>query len=513
MRRPALSLATRIFLGHAAVLCTFGVVALFSVSELHRGQQEMRLVGQGYLQLLQETAALESLQKNQVQESAQIARERNTETRAALIQLAPRTFPPLLRQRLVSAEATLGVMRLDAPADERHSLDEIQNRLEQLVQKEEETEHLAQQAYMRLSSGDPEAAAALEALSAHQETLRHEVSALRAAVEARIATRVELAERRERSRGLLVIALTVLSVGVGLLATALSARSLAPVRTLIAGVGRVRTGDFAAQLPVRGDDEIAQLAREFNAMARELAERQVQLEEKQRALLLAERLAAVGRVSAQVAHEVRNPLSSIGLNTELLEEAVRKARFDAPSDEREARALLAAISGEVDRLTEVTERYLRLARLPAPALAPEDVNQLLSRVLDFSAHELERAGVQVERDFDPSHPRALADEGQLRQVFLNLLRNGREAMPSGGKLRIASRATVNAVEVTISDSGGGIPLEAQSRLFEPFFSTKSGGTGLGLSLARQILEAHGGSIACTSTAAEGTTFLLRVRRA
>jgi two-component system, NtrC family, sensor kinase len=513
MQRPALSLATRIFLGHAAVLCTFGVVALFSVSELHRSQQEMRLVGQGYLQLLQDAAALENYQKYQVQEAAQIAREHNSETRAALIQLAPRTFPPLLRQRLASSQATLGAMRLDAPADEGRTLEEFSGRLLQLVQHEEEIEQLATEAYQRLSVAAPDAGTAMEALVAHQETFGREVRALRAAVEARIATRVELAERRERTRGLLVIALTVLSVGVGLLATALSARSLAPVRTLIAGVGRVRTGDFAAQLPVRGDDEIAQLAREFNAMARELAERQRQLEEKQRALLLAERLAAVGRVSAQVAHEVRNPLSSIGLNTELLEEAVRRAHFSAPAEEQEARKLLAAIAGEVDRLTEVTDQYLRLARLPAPALAPEDVNQLLSRVLDFSRQELDRAQVKVERDFDATQPRALADEGQLRQVFLNLLRNSREAMPSGGTLRVGSRTAGEAVEVTIADSGGGIPKDVQGRLFEPFFSTKSGGTGLGLALARQILEAHGGSIACTSTAAEGTTFVLRVRRA
>jgi len=513
MARPALSLATRIFLGHAAVLCTFGVVALFSVSELHRSQQEMRLVAQGYLQLSQDAAALESLLKNQGQDWVQISRERSSEARAALLQLAPRTFPPQLRQRLASAQATLAAMRLDAPSDEARTLDELGTRLEQLSKGLDETDALAAEAYRRLSSGAPDAAAGMEALAAHQQTLAHNVALLRAAVEARIATRVELAERRERSRGLLVIALTVLSVGVGLLATALSARSLAPVRTLIAGVGRVRTGDYAAQLPVRGDDEIAQLAREFNAMASELAERQRQLEEKQRALLLAERLAAVGRVSAQVAHEVRNPLSSIGLNTELLEEAVRKARFAAPEDEREAQTLLAAIAGEVDRLTEVTDQYLRLARLPRPALVPEDVNQLLTRVLDFSGEELERAGVHVQRDLDAQGPRALADEGQLRQVFLNLLRNAREAMPGGGTLRVASRAAADAVEVTISDSGGGIPKEVQERLFEPFFSTKSGGTGLGLALARQILEAHGGSIACTSTASGGTTFLLRVRRA
>ncbi|MGO8971780.1 MAG: ATP-binding protein [Myxococcaceae bacterium] len=508
--RPALSLATRIFLGHAAVLCTFGVVALFSVSELHRSQQEMRLVGQGYLQLSQDAAALESLLKNQAQETAQIAHEHSGEARAALIQLAPRTFPPLLRQRLASAEATLRAMRLDAPPDEGRTLEELSARLEQLERALDEMEAVAAEGYGRLAVGGPEA---LETLAAHEETVGRAVKTLRATVEARIATRVEVAERRERSRGLLVIALTILSVGVGLLATALSARSLAPVRTLIAGVGRVRTGDYAAQLPVRGDDEIAQLAREFNAMARELAERQRQLEEKQRALLLAERLAAVGRVSAQVAHEVRNPLSSIGLNTELLEEVVKKAHFAAPSEEREAQQLLAAISGEVDRLTEVTDQYLRLARLPRPVLVPEDVNQLLARVLDFSGQELERAGVKVERDLDASAPRALADEAQLRQVFLNLLRNSREAMPTGGTLRVGSRVAGEEVEVTISDSGAGIPEEVQGRLFEPFFSTKSGGTGLGLALARQILEGHGGSIACTSTAAEGTTFLLRVRRA
>ena len=513
MRRTALSLATRIFLGHAAVLLTFGVVALFSVAELHRSQQEMRLVGQGYLQLSQDAAALESFEKNQIQESMQIAGEQNPDTRAALIKLAPRTFPPLVRQRLTSALSTLQTMRLDAPSDERHPLEELQARLEQLGRHVEEIDRAAAETYPAVAAGAAGAPERMAALVSRQEAVGREVRALRAAVEARIAARVDRAERRERSRGLLVIALTVLAIGVGLLATALSARSLAPVRTLIEGVSRVRKGDYAAQLPVRGEDEIAQLANEFNAMARELAERQRQLAQQQRALLLAERLAAVGRVSAQVAHEVRNPLSSIGLNTELLEEAVGRARFSDPAAEREMKALLAAIGGEVDRLTEITDQYLRLARLPSPALEPEDVNLILAAVLDFSREELERAGVEVVRELDPGLPRALADEGQLRQVFLNLLRNSREAMPGGGRLKVTSRVIDGTVEVTIADSGAGIPPEVQARLFEPFFSTKAGGTGLGLALARQILEAHGGSIACASTASEGTTFVLRVPRA
>ena len=171
------------------------------------------------------------------------------------------------------------------------------------------------------------------------------------------------------------------------------------------------------------------------------------------------------------------------------------------------------MSREIDRLTEVTEHYLRMARMPTLQLQPEDVNELLGNVLDFSREELERAGVTLERALDESAPRALLDEGQLRQVFLNLLRNSREAMPGGGRLKVRSRAENGAVEVVFEDTGRGMTPDVKERVFEPFFSTKEGGTGLGLAVSRQIVQAHGGSIRCESSPGQGTTFVVRLPRA
>ena len=176
--------------------------------------------------------------------------------------------------------------------------------------------------------------------------------------------------------------------------------------------------------------------------------------------------------------------------------------------------ILSAVTREVDRLTEITEEYLRMARLPKPALAPEDLNEVLTSVLDFSREELQRANVKVERAFDASTPKALADEGQLRQVFMNLVRNSREAMAGdGGLLKVQSRAVNGVVEIVFTDTGHGMTSDVRERIFEPFFSTKEGGTGLGLAVARQILQAHHGSIACDSKPGGGTTFVVTLPRA
>jgi two-component system NtrC family sensor kinase len=491
------------------VLVTFGMLTLFSVTELHRNQQEIRLVSQGYLLLAQDAAALDSFQRNQAQEAAQIAAEKDPQTRAALARLAPLTFPPLLRARLSSLESTLEAMRVEAPPSEQAFLAGVRGRVEHVARGVDLLESTATHAWSE-APGSPEEQAAL--ISA-QDALGRELRALRAGLETRIRTVVDQAERRERSRGLLIIGLSVVAIVVGLLATALSARSLRPVRTLIEGVGRIRRGDYSAQLRIPGDDEISQLGREFDAMARALEEREQALAEQQEKLVRAERLAAVGRVSAQVAHEVRNPLSSIGLNVELLQDALQRARFRSTADAEEVRTLLQAVTREVDRLTETTERYLRMARSPEPVLAAEEVNAVVDAVLDFAAGELTRAGIRVERSLVPGLPRALVDEGQLRQVLLNLVRNAREAMSAGGTLRLSTGAAEGGLQIRVEDTGPGISEAARARLFDPLFTTKPHGTGLGLALSRQILEAHGGALICERTGPEGTVFVVRVRRA
>jgi signal transduction histidine kinase len=352
--------------------------------------------------------------------------------------------------------------------------------------------------------------AGLDRLQQMENALASSIRLLHGSIEARIRERVRQAEERGRATEVAIIILPVVAIGVGLAATGIAARSLKPVRTLIAGIARVRQGDYEAKVGLSGDDEIAVLAREFDAMAQALKEREAQLKQKQEELLRAERLAAVGRVSAQVAHEVRNPLSSIGLNVEMLTDQLDRATFPSVEDAKEARELLAAVTREIDRVTEVTEDYLRLARLPAPVLRDENVVAILDDVLAFSKGELERAGVRVVTTFPPGPLPLRADEAQLRQVFLNLVRNAREAMEHGGTLTVTAWSKDGVTELRVQDTGGGMTPDVSERIFEPFFTTKRGGTGLGLSLSRQIIEAHGGAIEVESTPGRGTTFIMKL---
>lgn len=508
-----LSLATRIFLGYAVVLVTFGAVSLFSVSELHRGQLEIRLLSEGYLALSQSTATLESFQKNQANDTARLRDQADLTMRRMMIQLARRYFFEQMDQQLAETLAITHRLEDFAPEDEAVFIADVQRRLTELQAKYGEYREVAQAAYLLLEQDTPEpkeAGLRLDRLQDAETALGATIKLLHSSLEAHTRQRVAITQERERRTGIAIIALSVLAIAVGLLATGFAARSLKPVRTLIDGVSRISRGDYSTKLGITGADEIAVLAREFDAMARSLAEREVQLAQKQEALLRAERLAAAGRVSAQVAHEVRNPLSSIGLNIELLGDQLGAATFADAADGPEARRLLAAVTREVDRITEITEEYLRLARLPTPALRQEDLVAIVQSVVGFSRQELERANVTVSTRVPDDGPvPVMADEGQLRQVFLNLFRNAREAMSGGGALSVSVTRDGAAAVVKVADTGPGLPGEVRARLFEPFFSTKARGTGIGLSLSRQIVEAHGGTIGLDESAPSGTTFVMR----
>ena len=511
-----LSLTTRIFLGYAVVLVTFGAVSGFSVYTLRQNQVEIRLVSEGYLGLSQTVAAIETFQANQAKDTARLKDEPSVETRKALIRLARLYFPTLMQDRLKDGRETAVRVLEFAPEAEQPYVRDVARKFEDLEKRFAEYEAAADQAFLLLESPSPDwdkAHAALDRLQGMENALSSTIRLLHGSLDARIRERVRLTQERERRTGVAIILLPVVAIGVGLLATGIAARSLRPVRTLIDAVSRIRRGDYAASIKVAGEDEIAVLAREFDAMATALREREAQLQQKQEELLRAERLAAVGRVSAQVAHEIRNPLSSIGLNVEMLEDQVGQATFQRPEEGREAIELLRAVTREVDRLTEITEDYLRLARLPQPVKRPEDLRRVIEEVVGFALQELERAGLSVHTRFTAETLPVLADEGQLRQVLLNLIRNAREAMAAGGTLSIDAGAQGDRIEVRITDTGAGMTAEVRSKLFEPFFTTKQGGTGLGLPLSRQIIEAHGGSIAVDSEPGRGTTFSLTFPRA
>jgi len=266
---------------------------------------------------------------------------------------------------------------------------------------------------------------------------------------------------------------------------------------------------------------------EAERLNEELAENQTRLEKAyqelqaaQARLVQSERLAAIGQMSAKVSHEVRNPLSSISLNAELLEDELQSL-----SGERRAEAanLLAAIRSQVDVLSAVTEEYLRFARLPKPKLELAGVAPVIEDLAEFVREELRARKVELVVDVPAAQPTLRLDPGQIRQALLNLIRNAVEAMPDGGTITLRVNTISNvelrmsnsaihtphsAIVIEVRDTGTGIPPESLDRIFEPFFTSKEGGTGLGLAIARQIAVDHGGSLTCESAPRSGTTFRL-----
>lgn len=302
-------------------------------------------------------------------------------------------------------------------------------------------------------------------------------------VQYRVDELLDAARERERLALHLLILLSGLTLLVGILMALYARRVLSPLALVTERAKAVASGDLKPRPAVDTNDEIGELAKTFESMVSAIARANEQL-------VAAERLATIGKMAAHVTHEIRNPLSSIALNLELLEEDLANA---GP----EAQALLKAIGKEVDRLSALSGQYLAFARRRPLRFESEDVGEIVREAVEFVRREFAQQKVTIDLHVEPELPRVNADEAQLKQAIFNLLRNAREAMPSGGKVAVSvTRAEGGGVVVTIEDQGTGIDEEARARLFEPFFTTKSHGTGLGLAITRQIIEVHSGRIVC-----------------
>jgi len=213
-------------------------------------------------------------------------------------------------------------------------------------------------------------------------------------------------------------------------------------------------------------------------------------------LVQAERLATVGKFASQIAHEIRNPLSSISLNVELLEDEVKESS-------EEARSLIRSVLRELDRLNDIVSEYLQFSRFPKPKLKRGRVDGVIQELVESSKPPV---SVKLEVSLMPASPEVWLDEGLLRQVLDNLVRNGAEAIEGSGTVRIETDVVDRFLIIRVKDTGRGIPLEVQSKLFEPFFTTKPQGTGLGLATSQQIIFEHNGHLLVESEPGKGTTF-------
>lgn len=225
--------------------------------------------------------------------------------------------------------------------------------------------------------------------------------------------------------------------------------------------------------------------------AAELQKAYAELRQTFEQLLQAERLAALGELSAAVVHEVRNPLSSIKGAVEIMEDAL-------PQDSsRREFAEIAKL--EVDRLDRLVGEFLRFARPPKPSTAPTDLNAIARSVASLVEQKAVSQSVRIERELVPDLPLLVLDAEQIKQVLLNLVINALQVMPNGGKLILRTLQASDEVAVEVEDEGGGVDPAISSRIFDPFFTTKEKGIGLGLSVAYKIAQQHGGTLTVSNT--------------
>ncbi len=285
------------------------------------------------------------------------------------------------------------------------------------------------------------------------------------------------------------------------LSTYLAKRVTQPIGELVDAAARIGRGDFGRRLDESRKDEIGVLMATFNRMADGIRK----LEETQQRV---KKLEIAGQLAALVAHEIKNPLNSIGLTIDHL-----KDRF-APADQHERDKFLALsqnITQEVDRLNQIVESFLRSAKPTPLSRQPTDLNDLADETLASLAPQAERQQVKIHRHFDRALPKLSVDYHQLRQALMNLLINALQAMPNGGELRLSTSIDTHdrrEVGIAIEDTGCGIPPEHLPRLFDPYFTTKPRGFGLGLSMVEQIVQNHGGRIDISSRIGNGSVFTI-----
>ncbi|HZR09853.1 MAG TPA: ATP-binding protein [Myxococcales bacterium] len=276
--------------------------------------------------------------------------------------------------------------------------------------------------------------------------------------------------------------------------------------TLETAIGAVRAGAFAYLVkPCSTADLLLTI---------EQALRQVRLHAEKRELArraqVAEKLAAVGTLTAGISHEIRNPLNAAGLQLAVLERRIQKLGEAVRAPLLEP---LGLVRDEIRRLEHLLEDFLQFARPRELDARPVDAHAVLEAVLGLLGGDAERRRIALERQIQPELPSISGDPERLRQVMMNLTLNALEATPEGGRVRVTARAVDRDVVLAVEDSGPGIPQDNAERIFEPFFTTKAAGSGLGLPIVHAIITQHGGSIGYEKSAFGGARFWVRLPRA
>ncbi|MEE2828448.1 MAG: ATP-binding protein [Myxococcota bacterium] len=504
------SLRARVLGSYLILFVVFGFALVTAIVEMDQTQERLALLKQGYLPLAREIGSAGitplglRLEAGQVPEVLYGARE------------SEKDFINLKRKKLEQALAAVQLLsESDYSVSEGAVLAGVRSQIEDVLLQLNSYEETHTAFVQAVEQKEP-AQGFIADLLGLQKQVDLRIKNIDRRVDRRVSRVVSMAEEAQRSAPKVSVSLSALAFAIGFLLLISTNSKLRPIRQLIAGAERIREGSFDERVSVQGRDDIGRLARSFNAMAASLEERDRKLQERsgeleralsdlrtsQETVVRSARLATIGQMAAQIAHEVRNPLNALGLNVELLVDEVESGNKEV------AKELIEAIRNEIVRLTEVTEAYLAMGRLPPLRLDACDLSGLVEELMRFQGEELERSGVKVDVAIPDGLPEVQVDAGQLRQALLNILRNAVEAMNAadGGSLRVTAGVMEGGVVLEIGDDGPGMDAELVSRIFDPFFSTKDTGSGLGLPITHQVSAEHGGRIECRSTPGDGTTF-------
>lgn len=265
-----------------------------------------------------------------------------------------------------------------------------------------------------------------------------------------------------------------------------------PIEKLTDATHKVAGGELDIHLPGKGDSEMSNLMRSFNVMTKRLKESREELARVERELAWRE-------MARQVAHEIKNPLTPMKLSIQQL----RQARKDRSNDfDKSFDVITQMLLEQIETLDKIASEFSRFARMPASHYEAVNVNEVLQRALTIFP---DKNGIDFQTNFDDTIPAIIADPAELQRVFVNIIRNGIQAMPDGGILDVTTELCNGSIRITITDNGSGISPEVRARLFEPNFSTKTDGMGLGLAIVKKTIEELNGTIKITSKEQVGTT--------
>lgn len=520
-----LSIATKIFIAFAGIMVLFTSVLMFGAYRTQALHSQIRALNHRIVPL--------SLMLSDVQTDLKsfhvVLNERDPLVLRRTLQFTRLVFsvPERFDDRINKAVAMAAPPTHDETSDELFGIEQeyMLSIYESLTALSAQTQQFSARALefsdLVLNERNPDTLLAAQNIEKEQNRLRDDARELDAKItslrnDLRVFTELALRRANDNERSslyaLVVISSLALTIGIVLLIVVIL--TIRPLTALTAAAKRIGQGDYrpinSLQKRSLGTDEIALLTREFNAMAANLKDRDEHIHTQHAALLRSERLAAIGRMTSLVTHELRNPLSSINLNAEMLLDSLLE--HGVGSDDPEIMPLLETIISEVDRLRDITEEYLAYGRLPAPKFERENICDIVQSLIDFHAWEWSNLQVETELYLETSEIMVNIDTNQIRQALLNIMKNAVEAGPPNSVVSVTIRREQNMAHIEIKDAGPGIAPESREHVFEPFFTTKGKGTGLGLPLTQQIIEQHQGHINITSPPepATGTIFIIEL---